>query len=496
MNSEEFRDLGHRLIDWIADFRTNIADHPVRSKVEPGWVRRELDRPLPRGPEDPQRIFDDLDRVVLPGLSHFQHPGYFAFFPANASLASVLGDLVSTGLGAVGLNWEAAPALTEMEELVCDGLRRLLGLGPDWKGAIHDTASTANLVAALCGRERASGYGQERGGAAEGPPLTMYASEQAHSSVEKAMRLAGIGRRFIRLLPTDASFRLDTQALAKALERDANRGLAPALVVACVGTTGTASIDPVAEIVECARPHGAWVHVDAALAGGAMILEECRPLWQGVEGADSIAINAHKWIGTALDCSLLYVRDPGHLVRVMSTDPSYLKNHRADRVTQLRDWGIPLGRRFRALKLWFHLRLDGTAAIRARLRRDLANARWLREQIEAAPHWKLTAPPSLQTLCMRHEPEVGGATLAGDALDAHTLAWVEAINEGGGAYLTPTRLEGRWTGRVSIGAELTERRHVEALWQQMRRAVGDALPARPPGEAPVEGEQQAVPAPV
>ncbi len=472
MNHDEFRNLGHQLIDWIADYRRDIAERPVRSRVEPGWVRQQFDQEPPTTPDDPQAVLDDLERVIVPGLSQFQHPGYYAFFPANASLASVLGDIAGAGLGAVGLNWEAAPALTELEELTCDWFRQLVGLDPKWQGSIHDTASTACLVATLCARERASDFALNRGGLRDGPPLTMYASGQAHSSVEKAMLLADIGRDHIRMIERDESFRMDTDKLAEAMARDRDQGLVPAAVIASVGATGTAAIDSVAKIVEIAQTYGAWVHVDAAMAGSAMLLEEYRPLWQGVEEADSVSINAHKWFGTVFDCSLLYVREPQHLIRVMSTNPSYLRTHRADDVTQLRDWGIALGRRFRALKLLFHLRLDGADAIRERIRRDLDNAAWLRDQIEAAEHWTLTAPPSLQTLCMRHEPpEADGSPLTGEALDAHTLAWVETLNASGKAYLTPTVLDGRWTGRVSIGAEPTERGDVETLWQAMQQAV-------------------------
>ncbi len=473
MTPEEFRQFGHRLVDWIADFRRDIDDLPVRSTVEPGWVRTTLAAAPPEKPESPEAILEDLSKVIVPGLSHFQHPRYFAFYPANASLASALGDMVSTGLGSIGLNWEAAPALTELEELTCDWMRELLGLDPAWKGAIHDTASTGTLVAALCARERASDYGLDRDGLREGPPLTMYSSEAAHSSVAKAILLAGIGRSNMRLVPVDSAYRLDPEALARAMAADKAAGRRPAAVIASIGATGAASVDPLAEIIEVARAHGAWVHVDAAMAGSAMILEECRVLWNGVEEADSVSLNAHKWIGTVFDCSLLYVRDTEHLVRVMSTDPSYLKTHRADDVTQYRNWGIPLGRRFRALKLWFHLRLDGAQAIRARLRRDLANAQWLAAQIEAADDWYLTAPPMLQTLCMRHEPG-GRGSMASDARDAHTLRWTEAVNRSGRAYLTPTILDGAWSGRVSIGAEPTERTHVEALWRLMQDAATDA----------------------
>ena len=473
MTPEEFRRLGHQIVDWIADFRRDIDTYPVRSEVEPGWVKEQLAGRPPERPESPDALLDDLNRVIVPGVSHFQHPRYFAFYPANASLASALGDLVSTGLGTVGLNWEAAPALTELEELTCDWMRELLGLDPAWRGSIHDTASTACFVSALCARERASDYAFDRTGFGDGPPQVMYTSAQAHSSVPKAILLAGVGRERMRLIDVDSAYRLDANALERQMKRDREAGLRPSAVFASVGATGAASVDPVADIVDIAREYEAWVHVDAAMAGSAMILEECRHLWAGAEHADSISLNVHKWMGTVFDCSLLYMRDIDHLVKVMSTDPSYLKTHRAEDVTQFRNWGLPLGRRFRALKMWFHLRLDGATAIRARLRRDLENTEWLAKQIEATDDWYLTAPAMLQTLCMRHEPG-GEGTLTREQRDAHTLAWVEALNRSGRAYLTPTVLDGAWTGRVSIGAEATEREHVKALWTQMQQAAAGA----------------------
>ena len=472
MNTDDFRRVGHRLIDWIADYRENIENLPVRSTVPPGWVRDSLDTPPPETPEDPDGIFQDLENVIVPGISQFQSPNYFAFFPANHSLASVLGDFASSGLGAIGLNWEAAPALTELEELTCDWMRQLIGLSDEWRGTIQDTASTASLVAALCAREKATNYGFEREGLAGEAPLAMYYSGEAHSSVEKAILLAGVGRQYARSIPRDDRFRMDVAALAEAMAEDKENGIVPAGVFATVGTTGVGAIDPVKDVVQVAKQFGAWVHVDAAMAGSAMILEEMRPLWDGVEGTDSVSFNPHKWIGTAMDTSILYVRDSEHLIRCMSTNPSYLKTHRADDVTQLRDWSIPLGRRFRALKIWFHLRLDGAEAIRTRLRRDLENAAWLAEQVEAEPDWEFAAPFALQTLCIRHIP-VGedGVRLEGDALDAHTLAWNARLNESGKAYVTPSTIDGRWAGRISIGVEATERRHVEALWERMKEAV-------------------------
>jgi aromatic-L-amino-acid/L-tryptophan decarboxylase len=380
----------------------------------------------------------------------------------------VLGDYLSTGLGVLGLSWQSSPALTELEEVVTDWVRQMVGLSGAWSGVIQDTASTSTLIALLCARERASDYSLARGGLqAEARPLIVYVSAQSHSSVEKAALLAGFGRHNVRSLPTDERYALRPEALAAAIRTDIERGLTPCAVVATTGTTATTALDPVGAMADMANRHKLWLHVDAAMAGSAMILPECRWMWDGVEQADSLIFNAHKWIGVAFDCALYYVRDPQHLVRVMSTNPSYLRTAADAEVKNLRDWGIPLGRRFRALKLWFLLREQGVAGLQARLRRDVANAQWLADQVKATPDWQVLAPVPLQTICVRHTPP----GLAGEALDRHTQAWVERINCSGQAWLTPAVLEGRWMARVSVGAASTEQDDVARLWRQMRQVA-------------------------
>lgn len=468
MTPEEFRTFGHRLIDWIADYRAGVAARPVQARTAPGEVRAGLPEVAPEGPEPFEAILRDVEAVILPGLTHWQHPAFFGYFPSVASPSSVLGDLLSTGLGVIGLSWQSSPALTELEEVVVDWMRRLVGLSDAWSGVIQDTASTCTLVALLCARERSSGYALARGGLQSEPsPLVVYASGQAHSSVEKAALLAGFGRENVRAIATDGAYALDPSALEAAVRDDLAAGRRPCAVVATTGTTATTAIDPVGAVARVAREHGLWLHVDAAMAGSAMILPECRHLWDGVEGADSLVLNAHKWLGAAFDCSLYYVRDPEHLVRVMSTNPSYLQSSADGRVRNYRDWGIPLGRRFRALKLWFLLRCEGAERLRERLRRDLANARWLADRVASEPGWRVLAPVALQTVCVRHEP----AGLSGEALDRHTLGWVERVNRSGHAYLTPAVLDGRWMARISVGSEPTERHHVAALWDLLRREV-------------------------
>ena len=480
MGPEEFRAAGHELIDWIADYRAGIPQLPVQAQVEPGEVAGKLPSRAPERAEPFGRVLADLGDIVVPGVTQVQHPRYFGWFPSNASLASVLGDLATSGLGALGITWQSAPALTEVEEVVVEWLRELTALPPSWKGVIQDTASSGCLVALLAARERATGYSEARGGLqAQSAPLTVYTTEHAHSSIAKAVALAGFGRDNLRFAAVDpVTYAMRPQALADILEEDVAKGLRPAAVVVNVGTTGTTAVDPLAQIVPLARQYGMWVHVDAAMAGSALLLPEMRWLIDGVAGADSLAWNPHKWLGTVLDCALLYVADPAHLIRVMSTNPSYLRSAVDGEVTQYKDWGIPLGRRFRALKIWFHLRLDGVEAIRARLRRDLEHARWLAGQVSATPGWRVLAPVTLQTVVLRHEPaglvSGDGTVLDADALNAHTLAWADSINRSGAALVTPALLDGTWSVRVSIGAERTERPDVEYLWHLLKQAAAAA----------------------
>ena len=455
------------MVDWIADYRARTArgELPVMSRVAPGDVRAALPATPPAQPQSLDGVFDDLTRVILPGCTQWQDPRFFAYFPSNSSLAAVLGDFLSTGLAQLGLNWQASPALTELEELTTDWLRQMLGLSDAWNGVIQDTASTATLVALICARERTTSHGAARGGLqASERPLSVYASSQSHSSVEKAALLAGFGRENLRVVAVDDGYGMSAQALGRAVEADQAAGRAPCAVVATVGSTATTAIDPLEPIASIARAHGLWLHVDAAMAGSAMILPECRPLWRGIEQADSLVLNPHKWLGASFDCSTYFVRDAQHLVRVMSTNPSYLRTAADAKVRNFRDWGIPLGRRFRALKLWLLIREQGVLGLQKRLRRDLEHARWLAAEVDATEGWQRLAPVPFQTVCVRHVPQ----GLTGEALDAHTLAWVRRINESGRAYLTPAVLGDRWMVRMSFGVEATEREHVVALWQQMR----------------------------
>lgn len=469
MTPEEFRKIGHELVDWIAEYRAGIETLRVMSAARPSEIRAQLPAAPPQRGESLTRIAEDLNRIILPGITHWNHPNFFAYFPSNTSLSSVLADLVIAGLGAQCMSWQTSPAATELEEVVMEWLRQMTGLSPQFTGVIQDFASTATLCALLCARERATNFSQSRGGIrGEAQPLIVYASEQAHSSVEKAALLAGFGKENLRLIETDENHALRLARLEAAIAEDARRAAKVCAIVATTGTTNCVALDPIAGIAEIARRSGAWLHVDAAMAGSAMILPECRWMWEGIEGADSVVLNPHKWLGTGCDFSAYFVRDPQHLIRVMSTNPAYLRTQHDSEVRNFRDWGIPLGRRFRALKFWFLVREQGVEGLQARLRRDLANAQWFKEAVDGTPNWQRLAPVHLQTICVRHAPP-GAADEK--VLAAHNLRIAESINRGGKAYLTPSVLKGKQMLRVSIGAETTERRHVEALWSELRDAA-------------------------
>jgi aromatic-L-amino-acid decarboxylase len=470
MDANEFRRLGYQLVDWIADYRENLERLPVMSPAQPGEIRTAFpDHPPLHGGRMDQALAA-LDRDVMPGITHWNHPSFFAYFPSNTSYASILGDLAASGIGAQGMSWQTSPAATEVEEVMMDWLRQMVGLSASFTGVIHDTASTATFTALLCAREKGSDYAQNTEGLQSGEaPLVVYASDQGHSSIQKAALLAGFGLSYLRLIPTDEKHAIRLDLLAAAIEKDLEIGLRPCALVAAVGTTGTTALDPVAAMADLAEKHGLWLHVDAALAGTAMVLPECRWMWAGVERADSLVFNPHKWMGVGFDLSAYFVRDPQHLIRVMSTNPSYLRTAQDGQVSNFRDWHIQLGRRFRALKLWFYLMDSGVEGLQARLRRDLDNAQWLKDQVDADPTWERLAPVPLQTVCLRHlQPG-----LDEPALTAHNLDIARRINDSGKAYLTPSLLKGQQMLRVSIGAEATERRHVEALWMALKAASGN-----------------------
>ena len=412
----------------------------------------------------------DLDCLVVPGLSLWQHPRFFGYFPANALHAGILADLVSTGLGVIGLSWQSSPAVTEIEEVVTDWLRQMLGLPPAFSGVIQDTASTSTLVALICARERATNYALARGGLqGEKRIPRVYVSAHAHSSVDKGALLAGFGRDNLRLVPFDAKYAMRADALGEMIADDLANGDLPCAIVATVGTTATTAIDPIAPSRRSPAPR-VWLHVDAAMAGSAMILPECRSMWEGIEGADlpgdqraQVARRAVRLL--ALLCPRSRASDAGDVDQ--SELPAILGRRRGQEPARLgHSARAPLPG---AETLVRHPR-TGRERIAERLRRDMANARWLADKVAATPGWRVLAPVPLQTVCVRHEPE----GTRGEALDKHTTRWVEAVNRSGAAYLTPAVLDGRWMARVSIGALATETEDVAAVWAAMREAAEGA----------------------
>ncbi len=468
MNDEAFRAAGHALVDWVADYWRDIEQHPVQSRERPGALREALPDRAPEDPEPFARLLADVERLIVPGLTHWQSPNFFAFFPANASGPAVLGELLSAGLGVQGMLWATSPACTELETHVLDWLADLLGLPEALTsrgtggGVIQDSASSATLCALLAARERATEGAANHRGMSE--KLTVYASEEAHSSIDKAVGVAGVGRDQLRKIPTDDEFALQPEALALAIREDRARGQTPSLVVATLGTTSSAAIDPLPAIAEICRREGVWLHVDAAYAGSATICEEHRHLQEGLDGADSYCVNPHKWLLTNFDCDAFFVRDRSALTEALAVNPVYLKNRATDsgEVIDYRDWQIPLGRRFRALKLWFVLRSFGASGLRAHVRRHTELASRFAEWVDRDSAFELAAPPRLGLVCFR---------LVGD--DAGSRSLLEELNRSGALYLTATELNGRPTLRMAIGGTLTEARHVEEAWERIRATAAE-----------------------
>ncbi len=468
MHPDEFRRHAHALVDWMADYLRDVGTLPITPAVAPGDIRASLPATPPQDGEPFDALFDDFRRVIVPGMTHWNHPGWFAYFPGNNSPPSILGEMLTATMGAQGMSWVTSPAATELEQVVMDWLRQMLELPPAFVGVIQDTASTATLVALLTARERATGgRAGAQGLGAAGPPLAVYASREAHSSVDKAVKLAGYGLDRLRHIETDDAFALRPDALARALEEDRAAGIRAACVVASVGTTSSTAIDPLRPIAELCRRHGAWLHVDAAYAGPAAIVPELRPLFDGIELADSIVLNPHKWLLTNFDCTAYYVRDPAALLSTFQATPEYLRTTYDADVVNFRDWGIQLGRRFRALKLWFVIRSYGVEGLRAIIRRHVALAQELAGWIRADPAFELMAPVPFGLVCFRWRP-MGKTEEEVDALNARLLAAVNGSRE---RYLTHTRLGGRYAIRLVVGQRDTERKHVQAAWDAVRRAA-------------------------
>ncbi|MET0764594.1 MAG: pyridoxal-dependent decarboxylase [Blastococcus sp.] len=471
MTPEQFRQHGHEVVDWIADYWARIGSFPVRSQVSPGEVRAGLPPTAPEQGEPFSAVLAGLDRVVMPGITHWQHPGFFGYFPANTSGPSVLGDLVSSGLGVQGMSWVTSPAATELEQHVLDWFADLLGLPASFRstgtggGVVQDSSSGANLVALLAALHRRSGGATVRHGV-EPERATVYVSSETHSSMEKAVRIAGLGSDAVRIVEVDGDLAMRPAALAARLEQDVARGYTPVLVCTTVGTTSTTAVDPLAELGPICQKYGVWLHVDAAYAGVSGIVPELRPLQDGVEWADSYTTDAHKWLLTGFDATLFYVADRAALTGALAILPEYLRNAATDAgaVVDFRDWQIPLGRRFRALKLWFVLRWYGAEGLRAHIRTHVGLAQDLAGWAAADERFDVAAPHPLGLVCLRPRwPEEVDADVA-------TMTLLERLNDGGEVFLTHTTVGGQAVLRVAIGSPTTTREHVERVWTLLREA--------------------------
>ena len=468
MTPEEFRRWGHVVVDWIADYQKRVESLPVLSQVEPGQIRSTLPPEPPEQGEDFAAILGDVEEKILPGITHWQSPDFFAFFPANVSGPSILGELLSAGLGVQGMIWATSPACTELETHVLDWLVSMLDLPEKFLstasggGVIQDTASSAVLCALIAAREKATGLASNQQGC-DGK-LVAYTSSQAHSSVEKGVKIAGLGRDNLRLIETDENFAMRPDALARQIDQDRHKGLTPCFVCATAGTTSSNAIDPVPAIGRICREQNLWLHVDAAMSGSAALCPEFRHIHDGLELADSYCFNPHKWMFTNFDCDCFYVADRRALIDALSILPEYLRNAATESgaVIDYRDWQIPLGRRFRALKLWFVIRHYGVLGLRHHVRRHVALAQAFAAWVRDDPRFELAVPPPLNLVCFRH--------LGGDPFNQRLL---EKLNASGELYLTHTRLDDRFTLRFCVGQTSTEIEHVEKAWKKIGEVTAE-----------------------
>ena len=464
MKIEEFRAQAHRVAEWMANYLETVEGRPVRAQTSPGEILALLPGSAPESGEPMERILADFDRVIMPGITHWQHPRFFAYFPANSSPPSVLAEMLTATVAAQGMLWETSPAVNELETRMMEWLRDLLGLPAEFRGSIQDSGSSANLVALIAARERATGGRACREGLAGHPPLAVYSSAEAHSSIEKAGKLAGLGSAFIRKIPVDRDQAMCTDALQEAITQDRAAGIVPCAVVACLGTTGLGSVDPLASIAEITARENIHLHVDAAWAGAAMMLAEHRHHLAGIEHVDSIAVNPHKWLFTNFDCSVLWSRDPEGVARALAMNPAYLLSQEGAAMPEYRDWGVPLARRFRSLKLWFVLRSYGADQLRTMIRQHIDWTARLAQLIRSEPVFEVVAGPRFALLAFRYRPDGWD----NERVDAATEALLRRINADGRIYLTRTLLDGRPVIRFVIGQTYTQWRHVEEGWAVIR----------------------------
>jgi aromatic-L-amino-acid decarboxylase len=472
MTPEEFRRHAHRLVDWMADYMENVGSYPVKSKVKPGEIFRRLPDSPPAGRESFDAFMNDLDEIIMPGITHWQSPDFYAYFPANASPPSVLAEMIISTLATQCMIWETSPAAAELEEKMMIWLREMTGLPSEFEGVIQDTASTATLAAIITAREKVSAFSVNESGTVNSKILRVYCSEQTHSSVEKAVKICGIGRKNLVKIAVRENFSMDPLKLSEAIENDKKNGYAPCCVIATIGTTGTTAVDPVKPIGELCSKHNIWLHVDAAYGGSALILPEFRWMIEGKEYIDSLVFNPHKWMFTNFDCSAFFIREPALLIKTFEILPEYLKTRTRGQVNDYRDWGVPLGRRFRALKLWSVIRMYGTEGLQGKIRYHIKIAASLKEQIAVEPDFEILAPVILNVICFRYRPE----KLEEKKLNELNERLNHTLNDTGKIYLTHTVLNGRYALRMVTGQTNVTLEHVERAWSLIKKCARELTP--------------------
>jgi aromatic-L-amino-acid/L-tryptophan decarboxylase len=455
LDNDEFRRWSLRAAGWGADYRAGLQDMPVRARSMPGEIAAQIPPAPPETAEPMDVVFADFERIILPGMTHWQHPGFFAYFPANAAPPSVVAEYLVTAMAAQCMLWQTSPAATELETAMLGWLRQALDLPEGFVGVIQDSASSATLAAVLTMRERALGWRGNAAGLSAHAPVRIYCSDQVHSSIDRAIWVAGIGEANLVRVPVEGpTHSMSAQALDAAILRDRDAGMLPAGIIASVGGTSIGGTDDIEAVCAVARRHGLYVHVDAAWAGSAMICAEFRHLWRGIEEADSIVFNPHKWLGAQFDCSAHFLKSPEDLVRTLAIQPEFLKTHGRDGIINYSEWSVPLGRRFRALKLWFLMRAYGLETLRQMIRNHVEWARELADLLRNDEDFEIVTEPFLSLFTFRHKRAEGAD------LDAHSLAVVQASNDDGRIYLTQTKVNGRIAIRFQVGSFETTREHV------------------------------------
>jgi len=473
-NASDFRAEAHKMADRIADYFEQIEQYPVKSQVKPGEIIMQLPLLPPEKPERMDAVMTDFERIIMPGVTHWQSPNFFAFFPANSSYPSVLAEMLTAALGQQGMIWETSPAAAELEERVMEWLKKMCGLPESWTGVIQDTASASTLSAILSARERISGFNINEAGYKTTDKLRIYCSKETHSSIEKAVKIAGFGRENLVKIAVDQNFAMNSSDLRTAIEQDMKHGFKPTCVIATIGTTGSTAVDPIREVGNICREFGIWLHIDAAFSGTALVLPEMRHFADGLELADSYVFNPHKWMFTNFDCSAYYVKEPEVLIRTFEILPEYLKTKTRGQVNDYRDWGVALGRRFRALKLWFVIRNFGVEGIRNKVRKHIEIAQWLAGEIKKSQNFELMAPVPFSLVCFRFRPDSMTDEVTLDQMNEKLL---QHLNGSGKIYLTHTKLNGRYTLRMVTAQTNVEFNHVENAWTLINNTVNLLFPA-------------------